>query len=669
MTVSRGVRASWFEEAIRTIPVELWRRQLTELPKYLPANFLPRQATSSQPSVPPSTGASSSIPISHTASSSAQPPPTIQLEERPTVQVHVVDSRSTIPEPATAIIPVSTPQIQSYSGRPIIHTPAPPVPTALASFVSSTSAVPVTPERKTEQQQPTSRTPQQADKRRLAYDILRSLGRPIPTMGSKPASGKTTKTGGEATLHVGTIRGRSAESPSPTVQPNEREQNVSGPAGNDITGPSVETEQVGNQATSRVGPQEPAVQPIMEVEQVSDLGPGTELPQEAVMQPMADVEHVGGDAVSEPGVNDVTELPQEPTMQSIAEIEQIADLAPGGNAGTELPQEAIAQLNKTSEETEQERHQAASPPGLGGSATELGQEPLESSRPPPISAIQPALEQRISTPLLALPPYEALSQQAEPVLPEVQVAATIDGPMVIDLTLDEMDSERSDFAAPPQERSHVFPRSPSGPQHGRRQSTPTPQFGSLSLEEQHVEPHAAMEDVRMATRSPSAAEFIPPVEDDGPAVEPVEAQESFRVPSPMEEQHAANDRLPLFLPSPPGSPLPEWTVLPPRPDTDEDDVVLLLDNTSSSPASRKRRSVERDVIDVDEDPLVSREKKRRKKHVYVLVPSPPPYAKSFMERWKRRERAATTDVDTVSASTNEDAGSERMRAFLAFTVA
>lgn len=664
MTVSSGIRGPWFEEAIRTVPPELWKQQLRELPKYLPPNFLPRQATSSEPSVPPSTGASSSIPVSHasrTASSSAQPPPTIQLEERPTAQVHVVESQSTISEPPTAIIPVTAPRVQSYSGHPIIPTPAPPIPTALVLSQASTSTVPVTPERKAGQRQPTSRTPKQADRSRLAYDILRSLGRPIPTLGSKTASRKTTKTGGKATPHVGTTGDHSAESPSPTIQPNEREQNVAGPAGNDVRGPSVGTEQVGNQASSHVGVQEPTVQPIVEVEQVSDqVAPGTELPQEPIMQPMADVEPVDGHAVSGLGVNDVTEVPQSPTMQSMEEIEQIGDLAPGGNAAMELPQEAMAQAIETSGEIEQDWHQEASG---GDHPTELAQEPFH----PP--AVQPALEQRIATPPLALPP---LSEQVEPVLPEDQVAPSIDGPMVIDLTLDETDAEESGFATPPQESSHVSPRSPSSLQQDRRQSTPTPQFQSLSLEEQRVEPHAQMDDVRMATRSPSAPELedIPPRDDDGAAAEPVVAQESFRTPSPIEEQNAANDRLPLFLPSPPGSPLPGWTVLQPRPDTDEDEIVVLdiLEPASSSPASRKRRSVGHDTIDVDEDSSVSREKKRRKKHAYVLVPSPPPYAKSYMERWKRRERAASADVDTVSASTNEDADSERMRAFLAFTV-
>ena len=653
-TVRRGVRSLWFEEAIRAVPPELWKKLLTELPKYLPASFLPRQTTSLQPSMPPSTSTSSSIPVSHIPPT-AQPQRTIQLEERPT-EVNIVEPQLVTPHSATAVDSVTAPHVQSHIKRTTSLVPTPSISTAPVS----TSAVPATPERKTEQKQPTARTPQQADKSRLAYDILRSLGRQIPT----PERYKPTKAVGGAS-HAGSTAGNhSAEISDPTIQLNGREEGVVRPAVKDVTEPSAETRKATNQATSHVGPQESVVEPIAAQQvggnEASHVGFGeddiTELSQESAIPPIEEIEHIGDQRVSHasPAAKSDTEPPQESTMQSMVDVEQDNDQMPVESYATVISEEVTAQL--TDEREIKQVSEVASCPG-----STLVQER------PSISAVQPALERRVSTPpSLAPPPY---ASEVEPDPPEVQVASIIDGPMVIDLTLDETDFERGVANAPPQNPSTAFLRSPPGPTQpaGPRHSTPTPQFESLSLTESHVKPPTQTEDIRMATPTPPPPEVerISRQDDDAHHVTDLATQTNLIASSPMEER--PTDRLPLFLPSPPSSPPPESVAQPP-PDTDDDDIVL-LDNVGNPPASRKR-SVEREDIDVDEDSSVTRTRKRRKRQVYVLIPSPPRYVKRYLAPYKQweEERKAEADVDTVSESMDEDTHSERMRAFLNLTV-
>ncbi|KAL4076289.1 hypothetical protein J3A83DRAFT_2169261 [Scleroderma citrinum] len=367
--VGAGIGAPWFHEAICTVPTQAWNQQLSELPKYLPANFLFRPSTSSQSSVPPPTGANPATSVSHTmrtASTSVQPPRTIQLKETPSLRVHAVESQTTVPHSATVVDPATVPQIQSYSGHTAMAASPPQVSTTPAPTLVPSSNVPATPERNNELRQPTSRTPQQADRRRLAYDILRSLGRQIPTFSSKQERGKITKANGDAPSHTGPIGAQSVELPGPTMQQNGNEEAEKASEQNVASSPTP----AGNGATESL--QEPLTQLTVEIERSGD-------------QPAS---YTG------PRENHVTELPQEPTVQQIVENEPVGDLTvahtkPGGNYATQLPQDTMPQAIAKGEEMEQVSHQVASHPTL--------QEPIALSHSH-MPVVQPALEPGISTP-------------------------------------------------------------------------------------------------------------------------------------------------------------------------------------------------------------------------------------------------------------------------------
>jgi hypothetical protein len=244
-------------------------------------------------------------------------------------------------------------------------------------------------------------------------------------------------------------------------------------------------------------------------------------------------------------------------------------------------------------------------------------------------------------------------------------SVTAEAPITIDLTPDDSD-ESVDQQGPnptfPIRTAAAFVMSrPASPINI---TTHTPQLESLSLAETHVEAEIGTPDVDVRMESPPLAP--------GGVVEDFEVElvypapgisGSSHAPSREASEHASSSRLPLFLPSPPSSPVLSHHSLATEPPGSENDVIIIGGNETKPPL--KRRSMD---VDGMEDSAVSvsppRVKKRRKQQVYVLAPPPPPAVKKIIEKMKMRERAMAEE--TVSGSEIGEEDEERMRAFLAF---
>lgn len=173
--IRAGVSMPQLQAAVRLVPEHQWKAIYPKFLQHLPAGLLPRKTTSPLVSGHSSTVLTSAVPEPSTTDIAGSAPPaqtssTSAQTDGSASQVHTAQSGTashfTLPaEPASEHAMTTT-----------------PAPRAARTFVAN---LPVTPERSTDPGQSTVRTPQQADKRRLAFDILRSLGRPVPTFDAK----------------------------------------------------------------------------------------------------------------------------------------------------------------------------------------------------------------------------------------------------------------------------------------------------------------------------------------------------------------------------------------------------------------------------------------------------------------------------------------------------
>lgn len=238
-------------------------------------------------------------------------------------------------------------------------------------------------------------------------------------------------------------------------------------------------------------------------------------------------------------------------------------------------------------------------------------------------------------------------------------AVSIEGPIMIDLTLED-----SDESADGNEQVPTFPvqtsataATSSSPVSPTNTTNHTPLLENLSLEEPPVNIAADDDnaDVRMyhpplslAAEENMHSELLYPPPGSAEAVLP----SLERLPR-EESEHPIDGQLPLFLPSPPVSP-----VHTEPPETD----LEMIDDEGESRPSLKRRSVDVDVMGIDTvlatPPHV---RKRRKQRVYVLIPPAPPYVKKATRKIK--ERAMREGIDSDLEGVGED--EECMRAFFA----
>ncbi|KAG6330237.1 hypothetical protein ID866_8851, partial [Astraeus odoratus] len=557
-----GVSQAWFDIAIRTIPKQQWKEILQQLPQYLQIHAR-RQPSSSSASV---TFTSSSEPARNLGDSASQPAQTHHAEPSQHITAsHALSTESlaTTSHSTFATDTTTVAQVQSDC-----HTAGPvgPVQPTLAVPVSMT--IPTTPllvtsRRSTEVQPSTKRTPQQADRKRLAVDILRSLGRRLPSSSPKKENSK-----------------------------NDAETN--------------------NTRPSHATP--------------SSEAPPVESPRPSTTLPVTEAENV-----------------QKANEGTVSSVELPDDIGP------QLPSESTIALAAVSPSM------PPLPPSTSSDTHSVNQDTTSAPLPPPSSI--PPLGVGVESKVLTPPKVEQLV--ISPECPGAPIADAEPVPMVIDLTLDEMDSTTVDTPVSPQVHAQGFSRPSSRhpqPSDEERHSTPTPQLQSLSLEEQYAAPlvHTQIEDMRVSTPPPPAVEmeYIPPPEDDVLEAEPVTdltIQANFREPSPVKVWSPANGRLPLFLPSPPTSPKPERSSAPPPPDTD-DEVTYL----GESPSRKRHLTKLEDAVDTTEDVSVTRTRKKPKQQVYVLIPSPPPYVKRAGTKWRRKRRSVDVDVDLVSESSGCD---------------
>ncbi|KAI6100215.1 hypothetical protein F5141DRAFT_325030 [Pisolithus sp. B1] len=224
--IRAGFGMSRLHAAVRSVPEHQWKAIYPKFLQHLPANLLPRQTTSPSVSGPSSTSLTSPVaePTAMDITGSAPPAQTsltdVQIDGS-APQVYTVQSGTTshitVPTKPASISPYV------YTERATTTTPAPRVSTPLTAARTSTANLPVTPERPTEPRQPTVRTPQQADKRRLAFDILRSLGRPIPTFDAKNVA-KSKQASQRPTPSARPVGDRATELPSTVTGSQENEK-------------------------------------------------------------------------------------------------------------------------------------------------------------------------------------------------------------------------------------------------------------------------------------------------------------------------------------------------------------------------------------------------------------------------------------------------------------
>ena len=243
---------------------------------------------------------------------------------------------------------------------------------------------------------------------------------------------------------------------------------------------------------------------------------------------------------------------------------------------------------------------------------------------------------------------------AKPVLKEGQ-AAVIEGPIMIDLTLEDSDESIDGKRQEPTflMRTSASAATSSQPASATNTTSHTPLLENLSLEElptddagdsNNADVHLHSPPLGLVAEEKMESELLYPPPD---SMEP--ALSSFE-PLPSEaNEHPLDDQLPLFLPSPPASPAPTE---PPatEPETTNDE--------GESRSSLKRRSVDADKMEIDTGMATPpRVRKRRKQQVYVLVPPAPLY----VQKAKMKERAMAEGIDLGGVGQEE----ERMKAFLA----
>ena len=238
-------------------------------------------------------------------------------------------------------------------------------------------------------------------------------------------------------------------------------------------------------------------------------------------------------------------------------------------------------------------------------------------------------------------------------------AVVIEGPIMIDLTLDDSD-ESVDGKGPHPEPTFPIQTSASAatsshPNSPTNTTTHTPLLENLSLKEPSVDVAADGDnaDVRMyspqlslATEENMESEPYPSLGNAEPVLPSFE-------PLPHEVgERPLDGQLPLFLPSPPVSPAPTE---PP-----ETDLEMINDEGQSGP-SLKRRSVDVDEMEIDTERAVPpRVRKRRKQQVYVLIPPAPLYVKKAIKKMKECNMGKDIDSDLEGVGEDE----ECMRAFL-----
>ena len=269
-----------------------------------------------------------------------------------------------------------------------------------------------------------------------------------------------------------------------------------------------------------------------------------------------------------------------------------------------------------------------------------------------------------SPPVPSEPDVNAEPQQiASPNLPIAEPegsgqAATIDGPIMIDLTLDDSDES---VDGKRQEPEPTFPMqtstsaaTSSQPISPTNTTNHTPLLENLSLEEQPIDIAADGDnaDVRMYS-PPLSMPFGENMESEllYPPLDVVEVVSSSFEPLPR-EGHPLDGQLPLFLPSPPVSPAPTEP-----PETD----LEMIDDEGKSESLLKRRPADVDEQEVDTESVTPHVRKRRKQQVYVLIPPAPLYVRKAIQKMK--ERAMGKDIDSELEGVGED--EERMRVFLA----
>lgn len=234
-------------------------------------------------------------------------------------------------------------------------------------------------------------------------------------------------------------------------------------------------------------------------------------------------------------------------------------------------------------------------------------------------------------------------------------AAVIEGPIMIDLTLEDSDESIDGKRQEPTflMRTSASAATSSQPASATNTTSHTPLLENLSLEElptddagdsNNADVHLHSPPLGLVAEEKMESELLYPPPD---SMEP--ALSSFE-PLPSEaNEHPLDDQLPLFLPSPPASPAPTE---PPatEPETTNDE--------GESRSSLKRRSVDADKMEIDTGMATPpRVRKRRKQQVYVLVPPAPLY----VQKAKMKERAMAEGIDLGGVGQEE----ERMKAFLA----
>lgn len=233
-------------------------------------------------------------------------------------------------------------------------------------------------------------------------------------------------------------------------------------------------------------------------------------------------------------------------------------------------------------------------------------------------------------------------------------AAVIEGPIMcmIDLTLEDSGESVDGSGQDPTflMQTAASAATSSRPVSLTNTTNHTPLLKKLSLEEPPVaaDVHMYSPPLSLATEEnmdpkhlclpPGSAELVSSIE---------------QLPREADE-HPLDSQLPLFLPSPPVSPVPTE---PP-----ETDLDMINDEGESRP-SLKRRSVDVDVMGIGTGLVTPpRVRKRRKQQVYVLIPPAPLYVKKAIKKMKKHAIGEGIDSDLEWVGEDE----ECMAASLAF---
>ncbi|KAG9317318.1 hypothetical protein JVU11DRAFT_1516 [Chiua virens] len=216
----------------------------------------------------------------------------------------------------------------------------------------------------------------------------------------------------------------------------------------------------------------------------------------------------------------------------------------------------------------------------------------------------------------------------------------INGPIMIDLTLDGSDISENGKAQ--ETASGGVADAPSRPASPTNTTNHTPLLENLTLKEPPVDVTADADNVDVHMSSPplsllaeenieSELVYPPPggVASVSPSFEPIPREASAR---------PSDGHFPLFLPSPPVSP-----VHTEPPETD----LEMIDDGEGGP-SRKRRSMDVDEIKADTGLVtLPRNRKRRKRQVYVLIPPAPLYVKKARTRGRALAVGMGSDLEGV----------------------